>query len=83
MRVPMVLPRRRVKSTTASEQVIVDRPLTPVLRLTRFPCPDEFGRMRSLDALLVEFDYGGAVVPFDDDRQFIRIDDPGGQARKR
>ena len=34
--------------------------------------------MRSLDALLVEFDYGGAIVPFDDDRQFIRIDDPGG-----
>ena len=58
--------------------MIVDRPLTPVLRLTRFPCPDEFGRMRSLDALLVEFDYGGAIVPFDDDRQFIRIDDPGG-----
>ena len=78
MRAPVVPPRRRIESTTASEQVIVDRPLTPVLRLTRFPCPDEFGRMRSLDALLVEFDYGGAVVPFDDDRQFIRTDGPGG-----
>ena len=78
MRAPVVLPRRRIESTTASEQVIVDRPLTPVLRLTRCPCPDEFGRMRSLDVLLVEFDYGGAVVPFDDDRQFIRTDGPGG-----
>ena len=75
-RAPVVLPRRRM-STTASEQVIVDRPLTPVLRLTRFTCPDEFGRMRSLDALSVEFDYGGAVVPFDDERQFIRIDGRG------
>ena len=58
--------------------MIVDRPLTPVLRLTRFPCPDEFGRMQSLDALLLEFDYDGAIVPFDDDRQFVRTDEPGG-----
>jgi len=78
MRAPVALPRRRIESTTASEQVIVDRPLAPVLRLTRCPCPDESGRMRSLDVLLVEFDYGGAVVPFDDDRQFIRTDGPGG-----
>src|ERR1700722_10405658 len=78
MRAPVVLPRRRIESTTASEQVIVDRPLTPVLGLTRCLCPDESGRMRSLDVLLVEFDYGGAVVPFDDDRQFIRTDGPGG-----
>ncbi len=34
--------------------------------------------MRSLDVLLVEFDYGGAVLPFDDERQFIRIDGAGG-----
>ena len=34
--------------------------------------------MQSLDALLVEFDYGGAIIPFDDDRQFIRVDEPGG-----
>jgi hypothetical protein len=31
------MPRRRIESTTASEQVIVDRPLTLVLRLTRVP----------------------------------------------
>jgi superfamily II DNA or RNA helicase len=71
-------PKRRLEPSTISEQVIVDRPMTPVLRLTRFPCPDEFGRMQSLDALLLEFDYDGVVVPFDDDRQFVRIPTEGG-----
>ena len=37
VRAPVVMPRRRIESTTASEQVIVDRPLTLVLRLTRVP----------------------------------------------
>jgi superfamily II DNA or RNA helicase len=71
-------PKRRPDPVTISEQVIVDRPMTPVLRLTRFPCPDEFGRMQSLDALLLEFDYDGAIIPFDDDRQFVRTHTPGG-----
>jgi superfamily II DNA or RNA helicase len=72
------LPRRRPDPTTISEQVIVDRPATPVLRLTRFPCPDEFGRIQPLDALLLEFDYDGTTIPFDDDRQFVRCNAPGG-----
>jgi superfamily II DNA or RNA helicase len=67
-------PRRRIEPPTVSAQVIVERPLKPVLRLTRLPCPDEFGRMQTLDGLLVEFDYAGAVVPFDDDRQFVRTE---------
>ena len=70
-------PRRRIEPRTVSEQVIVDRPMVPVLRLTRLPCPDEFGRMQTIDALLLEFDYDGAVIPFDDDRQFVRVDAPG------
>lgn len=70
--------KRRMEPATISEQVIVDRPMTPVLRLTRFPCPDEFGRMQQLDALLLEFDYEGGIVPFDDDRQFVRVNAPGG-----
>jgi superfamily II DNA or RNA helicase len=70
--------KRRIAPATISEQVIVDRPMTPVLRLTRFPCPDEFGRMQQLDALLLEFDYDGGIVPFDDDRQFVRTQTPGG-----
>ncbi|MDB5401317.1 MAG: ATP-dependent helicase [Rhodopila sp.] len=74
----VVHPKRRLEPITASEQVIVDRPANPVLRLTRFPCPDEFGRMQQLDALLLEFDYGGALVPFDDDRQFVRTNTPDG-----
>ncbi len=52
--------------------------MTPVVRLTRFPCPDEYGRMQTLDALLVEFDYDGAVIPSDDERQFVRVEEPGG-----
>ena len=75
---PAVPPRRRPEVATASEEVIVDRPLTPVLRLTRFPCPDDRGRMLTLDALLLEFDYAGAVIPFDDDRQFVRANTPTG-----
>ena len=69
-------PGRRLQQATVSEQVIVDRPATPVLRLTRFPCPDEFGRMQQLDALLLEFDYDGTIVAFDDDRQFVRTAAP-------
>jgi superfamily II DNA or RNA helicase len=75
---PIEPPRRRTETATVSEQVIVERPPTPVLRLTRFPCPDEFGRMQQVDALLIEFDYDGAIVPFDDDRQFVRCNAPGG-----
>ncbi len=70
--------RPRPEPPTVSQQVIVDRPATPVVRLTRFPCPDDRGRMQMQDALLLEFDYDGAVVPFDDDRQFVRTHAPGG-----
>ncbi len=71
-------PKRRPDMAVITEQVIVDRPMTPLVRLTRFPCPDEFGRMQQLDALLLEFDYDGTTVPFDDDRQFVRTNAPGG-----
>jgi superfamily II DNA or RNA helicase len=62
----------------AVEQVIVERPPTPVLRLTRLPCPDELGRLRDIDALLLEFDYGGVAVPAEDERQFVRLAAPDG-----
>jgi superfamily II DNA or RNA helicase len=75
---PAAEPRRRVEPPTVSAQVIVERPLTPVLRLTRFPCPDAFGRIQPQDGLLLEFDYAGAVVPFDDDRQFVRVETSAG-----
>jgi superfamily II DNA or RNA helicase len=73
---PAAPPKRHSGPVSIGEQVIVDRPMTPVVRLTRFPCPDEFGRMQQLDALLLEFDYDGALVPFDDDRQFVRTNTP-------
>jgi superfamily II DNA or RNA helicase len=75
---PVEPPRRRPSIPASTEQVIADRPVTPVVRLTRFPCPDEYGRMQTLDALLVEFDYDGAVIPSDDERQFVRVEEPGG-----
>ncbi len=70
--------RRRNEAVRSTEPAIVDRPMTPVLRLTRFPCPDDRGRIQQVDALLLEFDYGGATIPFDDDRQFVRANTPYG-----
>jgi superfamily II DNA or RNA helicase len=75
---PFEVSRRRPAAPPNTEQVIAHRPMTPVVRLTRFPCPDEFGRMQTLDALLLDFDYDGAVIPSDDDRQFVRVEEPGG-----
>ncbi len=57
--------RRRVEiagpAATLSERVIVEQPVTPVLRLRKLQCPDEFGRMQLLDALTLDFDYGGVA----------------------
>lgn len=36
-------------------------------------CPDDFGRMQRIDALTVDFDYDGVLVPADDERQFVRV----------
>ena len=71
-------PKRRVAPDAVTEQVIVERQPTPVLRLARFPFPDDIGRMQDLDALLLDFDYGGAVIAADDERQFVRVEEPGG-----
>ncbi|HET9147759.1 MAG TPA: hypothetical protein VFN77_06905, partial [Acetobacteraceae bacterium] len=44
-------PRRPAAPGAAdSERVIVERPATPVLRLRRLPCPDDFGRLQTVDA---------------------------------
>ena len=65
---------------TSSDQVIVERPVTPVLKLTQLECPDDYGRLQVTSALIVEFDYGGALVEGHDERQFVRADGPGGPA---
>jgi superfamily II DNA or RNA helicase len=70
--------KRRIDTATNSELVIVDRPMSPVVRLTRLPCPDACGRMQNLDALLLEFNYDGNVIPFDDERQFMRANGASG-----
>ena len=69
-----------IVKAAASEQVIVERPVTPVIQLTRLECPDDFGRLTRIDALTLDFDYGGAVVEGHDERQFVRVDGPGGPA---
>ncbi len=58
---------------TAAEPVILQRPLTPVLRLRKVQCPDDAGRMRPIDALTIDFDYDGVLTPADDERQFVRV----------
>ena len=71
--------KRRLESVvaTAADPVILQRPLTPVLRLCRVECPDDFGRMQRTDALTVDFDYDGALAHADDERQFVRVHRPG------
>lgn len=63
---------------TVSDRVIVDRPVIPVLRLRKLQCPDDFGRLGLIDALTLEFDYGGVLAEADDERQFVRVDGPAG-----
>jgi len=63
---------------TESERAIVERPVTPVMRLQRMRAPDDFGRLQLLDALILDFDYGGTLSDGDDERQFVRVMGPGG-----
>ncbi|MDT7951615.1 MAG: SNF2-related protein [Acetobacteraceae bacterium] len=61
--------------TATAEPVILECTATPVLQLRRMDCPDDFGRMTKMDALIVDFDYDGVPVPADDERQFVRMRD--------
>ena len=60
-----------------AEPVILEHPLTPVLHLRRVECPGDFGRVRTVDALTIDFDYGGVLTHADDERQFLRAGRPG------
>ncbi len=75
------LGRQRGVSTliaTPSERAIVERPVTPVMRLQRLRAPDDFGRLRQIDALILDFDYAGTLSDGDDERQFVRVQGPAG-----
>jgi superfamily II DNA or RNA helicase len=61
-----------------TEQVILEKPVVPVLRMRQVDGMDENGRMQRLDALSVDFNYGGVMVPSDDERQFVRVEGPSG-----
>ncbi len=71
-------PEPVVVSARSSEQVIVETEITPVIRLRRLHCPDAFGRPQLLDALTLDFDYGGVLTEGDDERQFVRVVTPAG-----
>jgi superfamily II DNA or RNA helicase len=67
---------RRPQSAAVAEPVILERALTPVLLLRRAECPDNFGRMQTVNALMIDFDYDGTLMPADDERQFVRVNRP-------
>lgn len=75
--------RRReavVVSAPESDRMIVQRPVTPILRMRKLQSPDDFGKMQMLDALTLDFDYDGVVTNSDDERQFVRAVDENGPA---
>ena len=51
--------------------VILERPLTVVLRLRKLECPDVFGHLQPIDALTIDFDYAGTIATPEDERQFV------------
>jgi superfamily II DNA or RNA helicase len=69
---------RRATSGSVVDRMIAERQLTPVLRLKPLDCPDDFGRIQRVDALTLDFDYDGAITHADDERQFVRAEQPGG-----
>jgi len=72
--------QRAAPPVIAAEPTILERAPTPVLRLRRMECPDDYGRMARVDALTLDFDYDGVLVPADDERQFVRVMLPGATA---
>ncbi len=75
-------PPRRVEATfrvpDVVDPVFIEAPITPVVRMERVVSPDAFGRPVMVDALTLEFDYGGTLLGPDDARQFIRVNGPAG-----
>ena len=61
-----------------ADKLIVEHPVVPLLRLGQLECPDDFGVLRTLDALTIDFDYGGVAISSDDPQQFVRLDGPTG-----
>ena len=72
-------PLRRAEPV-AAEPVILEAPVTPILRLRRVEAPDETGRVLAMDAITVEFDYEGTILAADDERQFVKVTRPGDNA---
>ena len=61
-----------------SDQIIIERTATPVLKMTKRYGPDELGSLALLDTLTLDFDYAGehggrGIAESDDERQFVRV----------
>ncbi len=68
----------RAVAPRMGEPAVVEAEITPVVRLRRLHCPDAFGRPQLLDALTLDFEYGGVLTEGDDERQFVRVSTPAG-----
>lgn len=66
---------KRVVPTLAAmtAPTVVERLVTPVIRMQRLHAPDDFGRLQLMDVLTLDFDYGGVLASADDERQFVRV----------
>jgi len=62
----------------SSDDSIIETEMTPIIRLRRVKNADASGRVGLLDALTLDFSYGGVLVAGHDDRQFIRVMSPAG-----
>ena len=85
---PKFRPTRRdepkaVPIINAVAPVILEHPLTVVLRLRKLECPDVFGHLQQIDGLTIDFDYDGTIATPEDERQFVpatqKSDIPGQQ----
>ena len=61
-----------------TDQIIVERTATPVLKMSKRYGPDELGAVALLDTLTLDFDYAGehggrGIAESDDERQFVRV----------
>ncbi len=66
-----------------ADPTILEHAPTPVLRLRKVDCPDDYGRVQRIDALTVDFDYDGVLSPEGDERQFLQVRHPGDPASRQ
>ncbi len=66
-----------LRPATELEAIEVERPLTPVLRLSRVRGQDELGRPQGMEALQLTYAYGADEVGWEEDGQFLAVREAG------